>query len=389
MNAVVVAVGSELLGPGRSDTNGLWLIARLFDLGIETSFRAAVDDNVKRTARLIQTAREAAPVVILTGGLGPTEDDRTRDALALALDVPMKRDPAMVSRIEALFAAHGRIAGPRQARQAERPEGAEWIDNPLGSAPGLLVETEDGLLAALPGVPAEMKAMFDATLAPILASKARGALASTILRIAGRPESFVDDKVRDLYTWEGTETTILASAGSVELVLTARGHDEAAARERLSALSARCASGWASMSTAPIGRPSRASSEACSRRGVRRWRLQSRAPGAARRRADRHARLLGLVSRRPHLLRRRSQVVARLAFRRRLSKRTAPSASPWLARSRRARVASAHRISGSPSPGSRGRTAAPRTSRWEPCTSPWPTRVRGGRSGSIGRGTAS
>ena len=236
MNAVVVAVGSELLGPGRRDTNGEWLIGRLFDLGLETSWRATTGDDAPRIARVVRAALDDAGGVRLTGGFGPTEDDRTREAVALALDAPLTRDPAMADRIAALFASRGRVAGPRQARQADRPYGMAWIDNPLGSAPGLLLERDSGLLAALPGIPAEMRAMFDASVAPRLAARSRGVLARTTLRIAGRPESFVDDLVRDLYGSEGTETTILASSGSVELVLTARGADVAEARARCGAL---------------------------------------------------------------------------------------------------------------------------------------------------------
>jgi nicotinamide-nucleotide amidase len=236
MTAVVLAVGSELLRPGRRDTNGDWLVERLLDLGIETRWRSAVDDDVERIARLIRAAWEGAGLVVLTGGLGPTEDDRTREALALALDAPLTRDPAMTRWITSMFSSRGRVAGPRQWRQADRPEGAAWIENALGSAPGLLVERDGRVLAALPGVPAEMKAMFDATVAPRLAASAGGALARTTLRIAGRPESWVDDIMRDLYGTGGTTTTILASAGSVELLVTARGTDAADARARLAAL---------------------------------------------------------------------------------------------------------------------------------------------------------
>ena len=236
MNAVVVAVGSELLGPGRRDTNGEWLIGRLFELGIETSWRVATGDDAPRIARVVRAALHDASVVLLTGGLGPTEDDRTREAVALALDAPLVRDPAMADRIAALFTTRGRTPGPRQARQADRPEGMAWVDNPLGSAPGLLLERDSGLLAALPGVPAELKVMFDASVAPRLAKRSQGALAKTMLRVAGRPESFVVELLRDLYDSEGTETTILASSGSVEILLTARGADAAAARARCDAL---------------------------------------------------------------------------------------------------------------------------------------------------------
>jgi nicotinamide-nucleotide amidase len=142
----------------------------------------------------------------------------------------------MVERIEALFTMRGRTVGPRQALQADRPRGASWIDNPLGSAPGFWLERAARVLAALPGVPAEMMAMFDASVAPRLLAASGRALARTTLRIAGRPESYVDDLVRDLYATPHTETTILASAGSVELLLTARGTGRDEARARLAAL---------------------------------------------------------------------------------------------------------------------------------------------------------
>jgi nicotinamide-nucleotide amidase len=232
-HAVVLAVGSELLTPGRRDTNAEWLIARLFDLGIETSWRAMIGDDVLRIAENVRAAWTHADVVLVTGGLGPTEDDRTREALAQAFDAPLSRDEEMARRIVARLTGLGRIASPRQALQADRPAGAAWIENPLGSAPGILIERGGRLLGALPGVPAEMKAMFDASLAPRLSSHGGGTLVRTTLRIAGRPESYVDDLVRDLYGAFGTETTILASVGSVELIVTARGSTGADARSRL------------------------------------------------------------------------------------------------------------------------------------------------------------
>ena len=236
MRAVVLAVGSELLQAGRRDTNAEWLIARLLDSGIETAWRAVVDDDPTRIEQLVRAAWKAAPVVLVTGGLGPTEDDRTRGALAAAFDVSLERDEVMTRRIEALFSERGRIAGPRQALQAERPQGASWIDNALGSAPGILFERDGRILAALPGVPAEMQSMFTSQVAPRLPAEGRASVARVTLRIAGRPESYVDDRVRDLYGTPGTDTTILASAGTVELLVTARGGDLSEAEQRVNAL---------------------------------------------------------------------------------------------------------------------------------------------------------
>jgi nicotinamide-nucleotide amidase len=237
VTAAVIAVGSELLRAGRKDTNAAWLVSRLETLGLETVWRAAVDDDEGRIARLVSAGLADARVVLVTGGLGPTDDDRTRAGLAAALGVSLDRDDDVVRGIVERFRRRGRIAGPAQSRQADRPRGSAWIPNPIGSAPGILFEREDRILAALPGVPAEMTAMFDATVAPRIAAAVPGtALARHVIRIAGRPESYVEEQVRDLYATEGTDTTILSSAGVVDLVLTARAATVEGAREDVAAL---------------------------------------------------------------------------------------------------------------------------------------------------------
>jgi len=229
-------VGSELLRPGRRDTNAEWLVEQLLDLGVETVWRANVGDDEARIASLVAAARSDAAIVIVTGGLGPTEDDRTREAIARALEAPLERDDVMVRSIDAMFAARGRVASPRQHVQAMRPRGTLWIENPLGSAPGLLVDLDGGLLAVLPGVPSEMRAMFANTVAPRLRQASAATLSRRTLHVAGRPESWVDERLRDLYATPATETTILASSGTVELLLTARGTDRADADARLATL---------------------------------------------------------------------------------------------------------------------------------------------------------
>ena len=240
MTAAVIAVGSELLRAGRSDTNAVWLTARLAALGVETVWRAAVEDDAARIARLVATALADARVVVMTGGLGPTDDDRTRAGLAEALGEPLERDAATEAAIAERFRRHGRVASPMQFRQADRPRGSSFIDNPIGSAPGILVERHGRVLAALPGVPAEMKAMFDASVAARIAASGLGgaALARRVLRVAGRPESFVEEAVGDLYATPGTDTTILSSAGLVDLVLSARGSTPQEAGERVARLEA-------------------------------------------------------------------------------------------------------------------------------------------------------
>lgn len=239
LRAELISVGSELLLPGGCDTNAEWLGIELRRLGIAVGGRATVGDHVGALAARVAWAREQAPVVLMTGGIGPTVDDRTREALARALGVELERDTTMEATLEAKLRAAGREWTPPQARQADRPRGCRFIDNPRGTAPGLLWMEADTLLAALPGVPAEMRAMFDATLRPLLARLSRGAMASRVLRIAGRTESSVDAQLQDLYDEPDTEVTLLGSASGLQVIISARAGDERSAEASCRALAER------------------------------------------------------------------------------------------------------------------------------------------------------
>jgi nicotinamide-nucleotide amidase len=236
MNAKLIAVGSELLRFGRHDSNGDWITERLQRLGVEVVGRTLVGDDQDRMAREIEAAVGSADVVVLTGGLGPTEDDRTRAALAQALGLELERDEQRVARLRDFFDRRGKEFQPEQGKQADRPLGAEWIDNPLGIAPGILYRRGDGLLIALPGVPAEMKRMFDETVAPLIGQSGEGRLARRVLKIGGRFESSVDAQVRDLYGTPGVEVTILTGSEGIELHLLAEGDDAGEARSRIESL---------------------------------------------------------------------------------------------------------------------------------------------------------
>jgi competence/damage-inducible protein CinA-like protein len=181
-------------------------------------------------------ALRAGDLVILTGGLGPTEDDRTREALARALGRPLERDAEREERLRAMFESRGRTFRPMQARQTEKPRGAEWVDNPLGTAPGVLCRRAGRLVIALPGVPAEMRRMFEDSVAPLASARAMGALARRALKIGGRLEASVDEQLRDLYGTRGVDVTILAGHEGIELQLAAHGADAEHARLALDAL---------------------------------------------------------------------------------------------------------------------------------------------------------
>ena len=236
MNAKLVAVGSELLRFGRHDSNGDWITERLQRLGVEVVGRTTVGDDEARMAMEIEAAIGSVDLVILTGGLGPTEDDRTRGALAQALGLALERDERRVALLREFFERRGRPFQAEQGKQADRPAGAEWIENPVGIAPGILFRRGAGLLIALPGVPAEMKRMFDDTVAPLIGQSGKGRLARSVLKVGGRFESSVDAQVRDLYGTPGVEVTILTGREGIELHLLAEGGDADEARSRIETL---------------------------------------------------------------------------------------------------------------------------------------------------------
>jgi nicotinamide-nucleotide amidase len=217
MQAELIAVGTELLDLGRRDTNSEWLTERLSRAGIRVIGRELVDDDEERIAGHVREAVTRADWVFVSGGLGPTGDDRTREAVARALDLPLERDPEMETALETLFLSRGYPFDERQARQADRPRGAVWLPNPIGSAAGFLVDAGRARVAVLPGVPAELKRIYAERLAPLLGEGA--APARRILKVAGRPESWVDRRVRDLYAIRRGRVTVLSGPEAVEVIL--------------------------------------------------------------------------------------------------------------------------------------------------------------------------
>jgi nicotinamide-nucleotide amidase len=229
----LIAVGSELLRHGRTDTNSDWLTERVQAAGGEVTVRCAVDDDATRLAEVVRGAWERSDAVLLTGGLGPTDDDRTREGLARAFGLSLEMDDGRAERLRRLYGRYGRSFGAAEARQAMRPQGAEWIDNPLGSAAGLLIERDRRVLAALPGVPAEMRAMFEAAVLPRLQRLSSGRLGRRSLKIAGRTEGSIERQLHDLYASPGLDVTVLGGIEGLELHARARGRDAADVAEKL------------------------------------------------------------------------------------------------------------------------------------------------------------
>lgn len=240
MNAEIIAVGSEMLTPSRVDTNSLYLTAELNALGVEVVAKAVVGDDRDRLAEMVRHAAARSPIVILTGGLGPTEDDITREAVALALDRRLVFQPAILSGIEERFRRLGRQMAEINRRQAFVIEGGEALANDRGTAPGQWIEDAGRYLMLLPGPPGELKPMFERFCQPRLARCVPPRLIRTLqLRIAGMGESDVDQLIAPIYRkYSNPVTTILAKAGDIEVHFRAHAKTEPEALALLEAVAA-------------------------------------------------------------------------------------------------------------------------------------------------------
>jgi nicotinamide-nucleotide amidase len=228
LTAEIIAIGSELLTPSRTDTNSLWLTDQLNQIGIEVKLKTIVGDDDARLEEAIKDALRRSRVVIMTGGLGPTEDDITRKIAARAMARRLQLDEKVLEHIRTMFMRWGRAMPEINARQAMIIEGAEVLDNPNGSAPGMYVEHEGRSVVLLPGPPREMKPMFETHIKPRLAAKAGDVrVMRRMLRVSGLGESAVDEKIAPVYRqYTNPQTTILFNRSEIEIHLTAQGKTE-------------------------------------------------------------------------------------------------------------------------------------------------------------------
>lgn len=238
MDAEIIAVGSELLTPFRQDTNSLYLTGKLNSLGIEVRFKTVVGDDRERLAATLRAALGRSQLVILTGGLGPTEDDLSREVAAEVLERPLREVEEIRRRIEERLARLGRTMSANNLRQAMVPEGAEWLTNDRGTAPGLWMEQQRTIVILLPGPPGELEAMFEATCLPRLEPRSGGwRLRTRVYKVVGLPESEVDHRIASLYKpYTNPATTILSALGTIEVHLRAHGSSDQQADALLSEL---------------------------------------------------------------------------------------------------------------------------------------------------------
>src|SRR5437899_1263131 len=243
MRCEVVAVGTELLLGQIVDTNSAWIGEQLALAGIDSYFQTKVGDNHARIVSALRVALERSDAVIVCGGLGPTQDDITREAIAEVMGVGLELDDDVAARIEAMFASRGRRMAANNLRQAEIPVGATAIHDPQpGTAPGLIAPLGDKIIYAVPGVPHEMQEIVSKAVIPDLQlrSGVTSAIVSRTLRTWGESESglaeLLADRIRHLDTAGNATLAFLASGiEGLKLRITAKAGDEATAREVLSA----------------------------------------------------------------------------------------------------------------------------------------------------------
>jgi nicotinamide-nucleotide amidase len=239
MKAEIIAVGSELLTPDRVDTNSLFLTEELNKLGIEVVRKSIVGDHRDTLSAAFKEALERVELVIASGGLGPTEDDLTRETVADLLGRKLQLNNAILQYIEGRFRQLGREMPPVNVRQAMVPEGAEVLENPRGSAPGLWIEDHGRWIALLPGPPRELKPMFQEQILPRLERRgSRIRMFHRELRVAGMGESALEQRIKPIYTrYADVNTTILAAPGEIQIHLRLWTDDAAHAKKTLDEIS--------------------------------------------------------------------------------------------------------------------------------------------------------
>ena len=235
MRAEIIAIGDELANGERLDTNSQWLSQRLSDLGIRALFHTTVGDDLAANVQVFRVAAERADLVIATGGLGPTADDLTREAVASAFDAPLQRDLEVLEQIRALFRRRGREMPERNSVQADFPTGSQVVPNPHGSAPGFwLTRTRSNRssadIIALPGVPAEMKQMWHETIEAELLRRQgdqRTIIRHKTLHCFGAGESDIEAMLPDLIRRGRSPVVgITASRATITLRISAQGANE-------------------------------------------------------------------------------------------------------------------------------------------------------------------
>jgi nicotinamide-nucleotide amidase len=240
LSAEIVTTGTEILLGEIVDTNAAWIAQQLRDAGVNLYYKTTVGDNLARVSGVISLCLSRSDVIIVSGGIGPTKDDITRQAIADATGRPLVMHPGALETLKARFARFGSQMTENNLQQAMIPTGATLIENPVGTAPGFIVETDTGTVIAVPGVPREMKHLMLETVLPYLRERAenQGIIRRRVLRTVGIGESAIDDRLSDFMQWANPTVGLAAQTGQCDVRITARADSASEADVMLDALEA-------------------------------------------------------------------------------------------------------------------------------------------------------
>lgn len=239
-SAEIITIGTEILLGEIVDTNARFIARRLRDLGVDLYRKTTVGDNARRIAQAIQQALDRCDLIITTGGLGPTVDDPTREAVALAAGVETEYRSELWEQIQVRFQRFNRQPTENNRRQAYVPAGAIAIENPVGTAPAFIVETGNKSIIALPGVPREMEYLIEHAIIPYLKQRfdLHGIIKARVLHTSGAGESQIDDLIGDLEGLSNPTVGLAAHSGQVDVRITAKAESEGAADEMIAPIEA-------------------------------------------------------------------------------------------------------------------------------------------------------
>ncbi len=229
--AEIITIGTELLLGEIQDTNTHYIANVLRNAGIDLFRTTIIGDNEERIAEVVKKSTQRSHIILTTGGLGPTVDDPTRSAIANALGVETEFHPELWEQIQKRFLKYGRTPTENNRRQAYIPHGATPVENPVGTAPAFIVETKNGVLIALPGVPPEMEYLLENAVMPFLKTRfqLKGIIKAFIIHAAGVGESQIDEKIEDLELLSNPTVGLVASPGQIDIRVTAKADTEEAA----------------------------------------------------------------------------------------------------------------------------------------------------------------
>lgn len=235
MEAEIITIGTEILLGEIVDTNTRTIARSLRDIGLDLYRTTSVGDNIERIAQTVRESTDRAQAIITTGGLGPTVDDPTREAIARAFDVPLEYQPQLWDEIQDKFTQFGSKPADNNKRQAYIPKGAIPISNPVGTAPGFIFETSESTVISLPGVPAELVVLLEDAVVPYLKKRLdlREVIKARIVRTSGVGESWLDNQIDDLERLSNPTVGLAAHPGRVDIRITAKAESEGEVDEML------------------------------------------------------------------------------------------------------------------------------------------------------------